>query len=111
MTERSLIPAPSRQLAKLETAGKQLSIAARLSNEVSTQRWVAFLQRIKPEFAIAILSGGQDLNEDLLRRPVSGQLRRVFAADWAGRPAFGPIHSVLRNAKRPFGARSLLPRK
>ena len=46
MTERSLVPAPSRQPGQLQVAGKQLAIAARLSDDVLRQRWVTLLKRI-----------------------------------------------------------------
>ena len=64
----TLVLRAASQLAQVLTAGRQLTIAARLKDDIDRDRLVALLKRIPSDDAISFISCSQPLNTDMLER-------------------------------------------
>ena len=65
---RELIPYAASYPVQVQAAGRQLSIAAQLKQDIERGRLVAILKRISSKDAVAFLSTTQALDGDLIER-------------------------------------------
>ena len=65
---RELIPYAASYPVQVQAAGRQLSIAAQLTQDIERARFVAILKQISPEIAVQYLSNCQALEGDLIER-------------------------------------------
>ena len=68
MTGRSITSKHPGHPAQLQAAGRQLSIAAQLGEELLQARWIALLRRIGRDAATRLLSFTQALDATLIQR-------------------------------------------
>ena len=65
---RALIPYAKSYPVQVQVAGRQLSIASQLKQDIERRRLVALLKRISSKDAVAFLSTSQALDGDLIER-------------------------------------------
>ena len=64
----TLVPRAASQIAQVLTAGRQLTIAARLKDDIDRDRLIALLKRIPSKEAISFLSRSQPLSAEMIER-------------------------------------------
>ncbi|CAK0756496.1 hypothetical protein CCP3SC5AM1_2230004 [Gammaproteobacteria bacterium] len=65
---RALIPNAASYPVQVQVAGRQLSIASQLKQDIERERLVAILKRISSSEAVDFLSTSQALDGDLIER-------------------------------------------